>query len=124
MQSCYMKYFILFIYVTGLSFGQLIFKTLAIDVKTQEILTVTGNLSFLLTQRMFYISILVYGLLTLLWIYILTFLNFSNISLVFVATVILNAYIGEYYFGEVLTRHFYVGFFLIIIGVFFIGFYE
>ncbi len=100
------KVLLLALYAFGMASGQILFKLAANDV------VAGGGLAALLASRVFWIAVALYGLLTVLWVWLLTRIPlvyaypFVTLAFVFtplLATVILHEAVGRaYLFGSAL----------------------
>ena len=108
-------YFLLLVYVSLIALGQLFFKLLSSHFHPNSIIFSVRDLS---SSPLFYLSIILYALASLLWIYLLSFRPLSYfyplaVSLSLVSTV----FIGIFYFKESLSFRSLLGLLLIIIGI-------
>ncbi len=105
---------LLVVYALGMSFGQVLFKLAADHAKLDA---AAGFWAGLLGSWHFYVSVAVYGLLTIAWIWVLTRIPLSRaypfVVLAFVFTPILAALL----FGETLDARYFASLALIVAGL-------
>lgn len=105
---------LLVFYAMGLSIGQLLFKLAADDVKAGPVRAFAAGL---LLNRHFAVAVVLYGLMTVLWVWILTRVPLSRaypfIALAFVFTPAL-AFMA---FGEAISPRYLIGLAFILAGL-------
>ncbi len=105
---------LLLVYALGMSIGQVLFKLAAEHAKLDE---AAGFWAGLFGSWHFYVSVAIYGLLTVVWIWVLTRIPLSRaypfVVLAFVFTPILAAV----FFGETLDARYYASLALIVGGL-------
>ncbi len=105
---------LLLVYALGMSIGQVLFKLAAEHAKLDE---AAGFWAGLFGSWHFYVSVAIYGLLTVVWIWVLTRIPLSRaypfVVLAFVFTPILAAV----FFGETLDARYYASLALIVAGL-------
>lgn len=106
------------LFTAMLAAGQLMFKGVALRAAAISDL---GSAAQLLRQPFFWLAVAIYGLATVLWVYLLQRMSLA-VAYAFVAIVFIFVPVGAwFFFGERLTLSYAVGSTLIIAGVFVIG---
>jgi multidrug transporter EmrE-like cation transporter len=103
------------LFTVMLASGQLLFKRLGLAMRGQPLLD-----GFWLIARMpsLYLALALYGLSTVLWIWILSRVSLARAYPWVAVGVVIVPLIGRYYFGEQLHPLFWVGVALIFAGIF------
>jgi drug/metabolite transporter (DMT)-like permease len=97
-----------------LAVGQVLFKRVGMSISGVPI---SEALLVILRQPLFYASLLIYGLATLLWIWILSRVPLSQAYPWVALTIFLVAFFGWWFFGERPSPVFWLGLVLVMIGV-------
>lgn len=97
-----------------LAIGQLLFKQVGLSIRDQSL--VDGVLSAL-RQPALYAALSLYGLATLLWIWILSRVPLTQAYPWVAAGVVIVPLLGLWVFGERVSFTFWVGVVLIVIGI-------
>jgi len=97
-----------------LAIGQVLFKRVGVAIRGVPI---SSALSIVLRQPTFYVSLLLYGLATLLWIWILSRVPLSQAYPWVAMTIVLVSLCGWWLFGERPSPAFWLGLVLITIGL-------
>lgn len=105
---------ILFVYSLGMSVGQMLFKLAADQTKLEHSSTF---LQALLTSRYFYGAVLLYGVLSLVWVWILTRVPLSQAYPFIVLAFVFTPALGVLLFGESLNASYLVSLALILGGL-------
>jgi drug/metabolite transporter (DMT)-like permease len=97
-----------------LASGQVLFKQVGLSVRGEQ--SAAGFLSILF-HPLLYAALLLYGVATILWIWILSRVPLSQASPWVGATVVVVVLLGWWLFGERPSRIFWLGLALVTIGV-------
>jgi drug/metabolite transporter (DMT)-like permease len=97
-----------------LAVGQALFKQVGVSIRGVPI---HEALLVVLRQPLFYVSLLIYGCATLLWIWILSRVPLSQAYPWVALTIFLVAIFGWCFFGERPSPAFWFGLVLVMIGV-------
>lgn len=114
-----LQFMLLCAYALGMSLGQLLFKFAALSISKLGVApsTVAGRIIQLGLNPFFLAAMLLYFLLSVLWVWVLTFTPLSRaypfIAVAFVATPLLSHFV----FTEALNLQFYFGFCFIAVGL-------
>lgn len=110
---------LLIAYAAGMSAGQMLFKVAATSISTPlaSQLSIVARLANLVINAHFIAAVSIYLLLSLVWVWILTFTPLSRaypfVALAFVITPLL----GQFFFIEELDVRFFIGVILVILGL-------
>ncbi|MDS4020260.1 MAG: hypothetical protein RKR03_07090 [Candidatus Competibacter sp.] len=106
---------LLVLYAIGMTIGQILFKLtaplLAGDLPIME------RLVLLATSKEFIIALVLYGALTVLWVWILSFTPLSRAYPFAALAFLLTPIVGAAVFGEPLTSRFVAGLAAILVGL-------
>lgn len=107
-----MMYFLATICVVGIAVGQMLFKFGALTLQR------SGSLFDPKTFGVFFIALALYGLTTILWVYVLSKADLGKVyPLMALAFVIVP--VGSYFlFGERFQTQYFFGVMLIVLGIF------
>jgi len=97
-----------------LAVGQALFKQVGMSIRGVPI---SEALLVVLRQPLFYVSLLIYGLATLLWIWILSRVPLSQAYPWVALTIFVVALFGWWFFGERPSPAFWLGLALVMMGV-------
>jgi len=101
----------LVLYAAGMSFGQVLFKASALRVKED------GSIFALLWSPHFISAIILYVILTVVWVYILTGIQLS-VAYPFVAlSFVFTPLVAYLVFGDTVSGSYIIGVALIIVGL-------
>lgn len=112
--ASHLNFLSLAVFTTMLAAGQLLFKQVGLSIRDQSL--VEALLSTL-RQPAFYAAISLYGLSTLLWIWILSRVPLTQAYPWVAAGVVIVPLLGWWVFGERVSITFWVGVILIVIGI-------
>ena len=97
-----------------LASGQLLFKRLGLAMRGQSLL---DGYWLILRMPSLYLALALYGVSTVLWIWILSRISLSRAYPWVAVGVVIVPLIGRYYFGEQLHPLFWVGVVLVFTGI-------
>lgn len=98
--------------VIGMTAGQILFKQAAMHWSGD------GNLfTGLITNRALMVALIVYGLTTLLWVYLLRFVDLSKAYPIMAANFVFVPIAASYLYQEHIKFEYWIGITLIIIGI-------
>ena len=100
--------------VVLLSAGQFLFKRAGLEIRGQSIL---DSLWTLATLPSFYLALVIYGLATLLWIFLLSRVPLMETYPWIAAATVVVPLIGWHFYGEGVGPLFWVGLALILAGL-------
>lgn len=103
-------------YAIGMSGGQILFKLAAVHhngTAAERLLALAHNLHFLA-------ALALYGLLSVLWVWILTFTPLSRAYPFVALAFALTPALGAWLFGETISLRLIIGMLLILCGLFFV----
>ena len=103
----------LFVVVVGMSAGQILFKAAALKAKSGP----EGFFVSLVWNPSFIAALVVYGLVTLLWVYILSFLRLSGAYPFMAISFIITPILASYFFAEPLSLRYWCGMVAIVAGL-------
>ena len=113
-----MHIFFLILFALGMSCGQVLFKLAARKCMTAHHM---GGMSFfwaLLKDGVFWGALFLYAILTIYWIWLLTFIPLSRAYASTALCIVFVTLFGIFYLNEPLTFRFGCGIFLICLGFF------
>jgi drug/metabolite transporter (DMT)-like permease len=105
---------ILIVYSLGMSFGQMLFKLAADQTKLDHSSTFIRSL---LMSGYFYGAVLLYGILSLIWVWILTRVPLSQAYPFIVLAFVFTPALGVLFFGETLNASYLASLALILSGL-------
>lgn len=112
--ASYINFISLAVFTSMLAAGQLLFKQVGLSIRDQSL--IDGVLS-VLRQPTLYAALSLYGLATLLWIWILSRVPLSQAYPWVAAGVVIVPMLGWWVFGERVSFTFWVGVLFIVIGI-------
>lgn len=101
-------------FVALLSCGQILFKISALGMAGENGF---GAFRRLALAPSFYLGLGVYALATIIWIWILREVPFSKAYPFVILTFVVTPILGAYFFQESLTLRYFVGMFVLIVGL-------
>jgi len=105
---------VLFVYSLGMSFGQVLFKLAADQTKLEQSSTFVRTL---LTSWYFFAAVLLYGVLSLVWVWILTRVPLSQAYPFMVLAFVFTPALAVLLFGEPLNASYLASLALILAGL-------
>jgi drug/metabolite transporter (DMT)-like permease len=108
---------IVLLYACAMGVGQILFKNVAVRGAALP-MSFTERLLFLATDITFILAALFYALLTIVWIWILSFIPLSRAFPFTFMSVLVAGLGGNILFGEQLSANFYFGVTLVAVGLF------
>jgi len=105
---------ILVVYSMGMSFGQMLFKLAADQTKLERSSTF---IHALLTSWYFYVAVVLYGVLSVVWVWILTRVPLSQAYPFIVLAFVFTPALGVLLFGETLNASYLASLALILGGL-------
>lgn len=109
----------LIVYAVGMSAGQLMFKAASANPGSNN---GSGLLFSLMFNGWFIAAAILYAALTVLWVWILTFLPLSRAYPFVILSFVLTPLGAMIFFGETLTANYVIGMVLILMGLGFLIF--
>lgn len=103
---------LILIYGVGLSFGQLLFK-----ISAQRFSINGYSLTYLFLDLYFISAIILYGLLTLIWTYILTKVQLSKAYPFMIIPFLVTPFLASTILGERISQQYIFGVFIICTGL-------
>jgi drug/metabolite transporter (DMT)-like permease len=108
---------IVLLYASAMGIGQILFKSVAVRGAALP-MSVIQRILFLATDITFIFAVLFYAMLTLIWIWILSFIPLSRAFPFTFMSILVAGLGGSILFGEQLTPNFYLGVGLVAVGLF------
>lgn len=105
---------LLVVYALGMAIGQVLFKFAADRAKVNA---AEGFLTPLLSDWYFLAAVAVYGLLTILWVWVLTRIPLSRAYPFVVLAFVFTPVLASVLFGESLTGWYFLGLGLVLLGL-------
>ena len=110
-----MNFFIIaFFCVVGISIGQILFKLTGISLKE------TGSFFSLKTLIYFLPALILYGITTIVWVWILSKIGLGKIYPLMALAFIFVPFLSYFILHEQFSKNYIFGLFLIVLGLFFI----
>ena len=103
----------IFIVVIGISTGQVLFKAAALKSKDSAL----GFVYSLAVDPVFLLALVIYGLVTLLWVYILSSVRLSTAYPFMTISFVITPFLASYFFSEPLEVRYWIGMSAIVAGL-------
>lgn len=108
-------------FATLMSLGQILFKKTAVTLREEEVLGLLEGVLKAITIPWFYAAIMVYGLATICWLYILQRIPLSIAYPFSALAMVIVPILAMYLFKEQIVWTYWFGMSLIILGIFVIS---
>ena len=105
--------FMLLIVVIGISIGQILFKAAALKSRDSAV----GFIHSLALNPVFLLAMVIYGLVTLLWVYILSSVRLSTAYPFMTISFVITPFLASYFFSEPLELRYWIGMSAIVAGL-------